>query len=94
MPVYWPPACLHFLIYGQYCRDIKADELKELISAFADQVVIGPFRRIVVSRSNVWRSASQFWRLPIVANRSGLILCKFQGDDNVLEPSIDHGEPR
>ena len=65
-----------------------------MFSAFADRVVTGPVRRIVVSRSNVWRSASQFWRLPTVENRSGLLLCKFQGDDNVLEPSIDHGGPR
>lgn len=51
-------------------------------------------RRIVVLRSQVWKSALSFWKLPIVQGRTGLILVKFTGDDNLFEPSADDGGPR
>mgnify|MGYP001794211635 CR=1 FL=1 len=72
---------------------MRPEEVAGILSAFHDTVVKGPVRRIVVSRLNVWRSASQFLKLPTVGRRQGKILCKLQGDHHMVEPSADDGGP-
>lgn len=74
-------------------NETKADELQGILAGFGSSVVKGPLRRVTISRSNVWRSAEQFWKLPTVQCRTGEILVKFQNDD-VVEPSADLGGPR
>ena len=77
-----------------YCRDLTEEEFEGILKAHQDSSVTGQIRRIVVQRRNVWRSASNFWKLPTVGCRSGLILCKFSGELDRAEPSADQGGPR
>lgn len=77
-----------------YFSEARPEEIHGVLAAFSELVVRGPLRRLVVSRSNVWHTTLNTWKLPIFANRSGKILVKFQGDNAVVEPSADDGGPR
>jgi hypothetical protein len=77
-----------------YFRDLSREEAEGMLQAFAERCIQGPLRRIVVSRMNVWKSSSSFWKLPLVNGRTGLILVKFSGENNLVEPSADEGGPR
>ena len=74
-------------------RNIKLEEINGIIAAFQSEAVTGPVRRIVVSRRNVWTSASAVWQMASFQNRKGEILVKFVGDHDP-EPSVDQGGPR
>ena len=74
-------------------EDLHQEEVQGIIKAFTANSK-GPLRRIVVQRKNIWKSASAFWLLPTVQGRTGLLLCKFSGEVDNAEPSVDQGGPR
>ena len=74
-------------------EDLHQEEVQGIIKAFTANSK-GPLRRIVVQRKNLWKSASAFWLLPTVQGRTGLLLCKFSGEVDNAEPSVDQGGPR
>lgn len=75
-------------------RELQPEEVEGIIQAYAASIKTGPLRRIVIQRSDVWKSASTFWKLPSIQGRTGNLLCKFSGELDNQEQAADHGGPR
>lgn len=67
-----------------------------MLSKYADRVVAGAARRMIVVRSsNIWPQATKIWSRSNFVGKSSVIKVTFVSDEGGMEEdALDHGGPR
>ncbi|XP_076079205.1 uncharacterized protein LOC143049473 [Mytilus galloprovincialis] len=82
--------------YGRYeqVQGRTPEEVRGIVSAWADNKISGVDRRLIVSRNTVFKSSLMYFKRDAFVKKASLLKVSFTSDEGSVEDAADAGGPR
>ncbi|CAC5405287.1 G2H3 [Mytilus coruscus] len=82
--------------YGRYeqVQGRTPEEVRGIVSAWADSKISGVDRRLIVSRNTVFKSSLMYFKRDAFVKKASLLKVSFTSDEGSVEDAADAGGPR